>query len=124
MNGKYNKHVDSNLPDITKENPDVNTLCDAVGHYYKGQKVQVYWADSGGQTNYSDFDIANLIYIEGTVLWGRGTVLALEAEVNTSTNNFKTIVMFTEQQLCFVSPLDSVDIMYLFKGYKGRLKVK
>jgi hypothetical protein len=113
---------DETVPNIYEDNEHVTTLAEALGHYYKGQKVQVYWSDAGGSTNYSDYQISNLLYAEGTVLWGRGSVFALECEVETSTKKFKTIAIFNEYNVYVASPIDGVDIMHLFKGFKGRLK--
>jgi hypothetical protein len=100
----------------------INSLAEAVGHFYKDKIIQVYWGESGGTTNYSDFDISNNLFIEGKVLWGKGNVFALECEVTTPGKIFKTVVMFNDWQVYMVTPLDGVDLMKCFKGRIKKIK--
>ena len=102
----------------------INTLAEAVGHLYKGKTIQVYWGESGGSTNYSDFDISNNLFVEGKVLWGRGSVFALECEVETPAKIFKTVIVFNEYNVYLISPLDGVDVMTCFKGRIKKIKSK
>jgi hypothetical protein len=95
---------------------NIDSLAEAVGHFYKGKMIQVYWSDSGGSTNYSDFEISSQLYIEGRVLWGRGEVFALECEVTTALKKFKTVVLFNSYNVYMITPLDGVDITHCFKG--------
>ena len=100
----------------------INSLADAIGYFYKGKVIQVYWGENGGSTKYSDFDISNNLFIEGKVLWGRKNVFALEVQVHTPLKDFSTVVVFNDWEIKFVSPLDGVNIMNLFKGNKIRAK--
>jgi hypothetical protein len=98
----------------------IDSLADAIGYFYKGQVIQVYWGENGGTTHYSDYDVSQNLYIEGKVLWGRKTVFALEVDVKTPSKEFKTVVVFNDWNIQFVSPVDGVDIMTLFKGNRMR----
>jgi hypothetical protein len=100
----------------------INSLADAIGYFYKGKTIQVYWGENGGVTKYSDFDISQNLFIEGKVLWGRKNVFALEVAVHTPKKDFSTVVIFNDWEINFISPLDGVDIMTLFKGNKIRSK--
>jgi hypothetical protein len=102
----------------------IDSLAEAIGHFYKGKMIQVYWSDNGGSTHYSDYDVSNNVYIEGKVLWGRGEVFALECEVDTPAKKFKTVVIFNSYNVYFVTPLDGVDVMTLFKGRMKHIKSK
>jgi hypothetical protein len=84
--------------------------------------IQVYWGESGGTTNYSEFDISNNLFVEGKVLWGRGNVFALECEVETPEKIFKTVVIFNDWQVYMITPLDGVDLMNCFKGRIKKIK--
>lgn len=60
------------------------TIAEAIGHLYTGQVIQVYLGESGGTTNYADYDVDQKIYVEGTVLWARGNVVMLRCIVRTN----------------------------------------
>jgi hypothetical protein len=102
----------------------ITSLAEAVGHFYKGKVIQVYWGESGGTTNYADFEISNNLFVEGKVLWGRGEVFALECEVETPIKKFKTVILFNSYNVYLISPLDGVDVMNCFKGRLKKIKSK
>ncbi|MCK9567732.1 hypothetical protein M0R72_02130 [Candidatus Pacearchaeota archaeon] len=102
----------------------INTLAEAIGHFYKGKVIQVYWGESGGNINYSEFSISNNLFVEGKVLWGRGEVFAIESEVETQAKTFKTVILFNCFNVYLVSPLDGVDVMNCFKGRIKKIKSK
>jgi hypothetical protein len=102
----------------------ITSLAEAVGHFYKGKVVQVYWGESGGDTNYSEFNVSNNLFVEGKVLWGRGEVFAIESEVETPAKTFKTVILFNSYNVYLVSPLDGVDVMNCFKGRIKKIKSK
>jgi len=102
----------------------LDSIAEVIGHLYKGKIIQVYWGETGGSTNYADFDIPCNLYVEGKVLWGRGEVFALECEVATSTKKFKTVMVFNAYNVYMITPLDGVDIMNCFKGRLKKNKSK
>jgi hypothetical protein len=102
----------------------ITTLAEAVGHLYKGKVIQVYWGESGGTTNYSEFNIYNNLFVEGKVLWGRGNVFALECEVETPAKTFKTVIIFNDWCVYMITPLDGIDLMNCFKGRLKKIKSK
>jgi hypothetical protein len=102
----------------------INTLAEAVGHFYKGKIIQVYWGESGGDTHYAECSVSNNLFVEGKVLWGRGEVFALESEVETPGKTFKTVILFNSYNVYLISPLDGVDVMNCFKGRIKKIKSK
>jgi len=100
----------------------LESIADVIGYLYKDKIIQVYWGETGGSTNYSDFEIPSNLYVEGKVLWGRGEVFALECEVHTAQKKFKTVMVFNAYNVYMITPLDGVDIMNCFKGRLKKLK--
>lgn len=92
------------------------TIAEAIGHMYKGEIVQIYWSESGGSTRYSDFDVNSNMYVEGKVLWGQGSVVALECEVVTPAKTFTKEVLFNSWQITFVTKKDNINLTLLLKG--------
>lgn len=76
------------------ENHEFETIAEAIGHFYTGEVVQIYLGETGGTTNYSDFDLEQKIYIEGKVNWAKGMVISLTVDVSTQNKPiFKTVLI-------------------------------
>ena len=100
-----------------EDNEHVNTIAEAIGHIYKDKIIQVYWGESGGTINYSDFDISQNMYLEGRVLWGRGDVFALEVIHNTNEKDYKKQVILNAWSVNMIAEkTDSLNITAIFLG--------
>lgn len=94
------------------------TIAEAIGSLYKDKIVQVYWGESGGTKKYADYDVNQNKYIEGKVLWGRGSVFAVEVEFKTQDGNkHKKQVLFNSWGVTLVTEkTEGLDITSIFAG--------
>lgn len=101
-----------------EDNEHVNTLAEAIGHIYKDKVIQVYWGESGGTTNYADFDINSNMYLEGKVLWGRGDVFALECIYTTTEKTYTKQLIFNAWSVNFIAEKtpDNLNLTTIFLG--------
>lgn len=67
-----------------------SSIAEAIGHLYKDEVIQIYFGESGGTTNYADYDIEQKIFVEGKVIWARGDVILLSCLVQTGNGKIYT----------------------------------
>lgn len=102
------------------EEHEFETIAEAIGHFYTGEVVQLYFGESGGTTNYADYDIEQKIYIEGRVVWSKGMVIMLEVDVVTPTTSIKKEVLVNGWGITAVMPKGkgNVQISHIIQGTK------
>jgi hypothetical protein len=102
------------------EEHEFETIAEAIGHYYTGKVVQLYFGESGGTTNYADYDIEQKIFIEGLVLWAKGMVIMLEVNVVTPSRSIKKEILVNGWSITAVMPKgsDTIQISHIIQGTK------
>jgi len=113
MHNEHHTHFD--LADHC-DNEHISSIAEAVGHIYKGKVVQVYWSETGGSTSYADYSVHSHMFVEGTVLWGRGDVFALECEFERGGKKYKKQVLFNAWSATMIALKDDMDIDSFFKN--------
>ena len=106
----------TNLHDHTESSH--RTIAEAVGDIYQGSVVQVYWSESSGSTYYSDYTVDKHMYLEGTVLWGRGDVLALECLHKAGGTLYKKQILVNSYNVTMIALKDpnNLDLVQYFQG--------
>lgn len=92
------------------------TFAEAIGTIYKGKMIEMYWGESGGNLYYSDYDVSQNMYVEGRVLWGKGTVIALEVDHITAEHSYKKQILCNAWGITFVSEKGDLKVTNIFKG--------
>lgn len=94
------------------------TIADAIGHFYTGEIVQIYLGETGGTTNYSDYDLEQKIYIEGKVEWSKGKVIYLTVDVSTPNKPIFKTVLINADVITAVMPKGSegIQISHIMRG--------
>ena len=106
----------TDLQDHTDSSHD--SIAEAVGNIYQGEVVQVYWSESSGSTYYSDYTVDKHMFLEGRVLWGRGSVLALECLHKVGDNIYKKQILVNSYNVTMIALKDknNLDIVQYFQG--------
>jgi len=109
----------SDNPDYDINHP-YETIADAIADLYIGEVLQIYLGESGGTTNYADYDVDQKIFIEGRVLWAKGLVIAVECGVVTPNKIYKKVILINAWGITAVMPKgdDGIQISHIIQGTK------
>ena len=94
------------------------TIAEAIGEFYSGEIVQVYFGETGRTRHYAEESIEQKIYIEGKVLWAQGNVFMLGCEITTPTGTYTKEVMINAWGvLCVMkkNQADNIDIPWVIQ---------
>jgi|WetSurMetagenome_2_1015567.scaffolds.fasta_scaffold712499_2 hypothetical protein len=80
----------------------MKTFAEKTAEKYKDQLVNIYWSASGGETNYFDHSTNSNTYVQGVVLWGEGSTLAVECNFLFHQKKYTKEVLFNDRNILFV----------------------